>query len=143
MKMKYGFVWGAVLGLATTRIALADPTALELVKKKGNNYVGVQSKDKVLEIYSDKSVAKLQPNVWNIVYYDPSVTFKSVDVKFRGAGEEMEVSHSMHGVHGACQSAGHPRLNSGLKLDSNQGLAHRRIATVIERTHAENFPNDA
>jgi hypothetical protein len=94
MKTNYGLVLGAVLGLATTRMALADPTALELVKN-GDNYVGIQSKDKILEIYSEKSAASLEPNVWHVVYYDPDVTFKSTDVKF-GAGQEMEVSHPFH-----------------------------------------------
>ena len=97
MKLKNGLVLGAVLGLATTRLALADPTALQLVKN-GDSYVGVQSKDKILEIYSEKSVATLQPNVWHVLYYDPDVTFKTVDVKF-GAGQEMEVSHPMHPMH--------------------------------------------
>jgi hypothetical protein len=94
MKMNYGFVLGAVLAMATVRLASADPTALDLIKK-GDNYVGVQSKDKILQIYSDKSVASLTPNIWYVVYFDPDVTFKSTQVKF-GAGEEMEVSHPIH-----------------------------------------------
>ena len=93
MKTKNGLILGAVLGLAVTHLALAEPTALDLVKK-GNDYVGVQSKDKLLEIYSEKSVATLTPNIWHILYFDPDSTFKSVEVKF-GAGEEMEVSHPM------------------------------------------------
>ena len=94
MKMKQGVVLGAVLGMAMTQVALADPTALNL-GKKGNDYVGVQSKDKIVEIYSDKSVATLEPNVWYVVYYDPSVPLKTVEVKF-GGGEEMDVSHPIH-----------------------------------------------
>jgi hypothetical protein len=93
MKMNYGVVLGAVLGLATTHAVLADPTALSLVKN-GDEYVGTPCRDRVLEIYSDKSVATMQPNVWHVVYYDPSVFSKAVDVKF-GAGQEMEVSHPM------------------------------------------------
>jgi hypothetical protein len=95
MKMNYGVVLGAVLGLATTQMVSADtgPTALSLVKN-GDNYVGAQCRDKVLEVYSDKSVATMEPNVWHVVYYDPSVFSKSVDVKF-GAGQEMDVSHPM------------------------------------------------
>ena len=89
MIMKYGLA--VVLGLAMTRMALADTTALDLVKK-GNDYVGVQSKDKIIQISSEKSVASLEPNVWHIVYFDPDQTFKTTDVKF-GAGEEMAVSH--------------------------------------------------
>jgi hypothetical protein len=94
MKMNYGFVLGAVLAVATVQLAAADPTALDLIKK-GDNYVGVQSKDKVLEVYSDKSVASLQPNIWYVVFFDPDVFFKTTQVKF-GAGQEMEVSHPMH-----------------------------------------------
>ena len=94
MKMKQGLVLGAVLAMAMTQVAMADPTALNL-GKKGNDYVGIQSKDKIIEIYSDKSVATLEPNVWYVVYYDPSVTFKTVEVKF-GGGQEMDVSHPVH-----------------------------------------------
>jgi hypothetical protein len=93
MKIKNGVILGAVLGLATTRLALADPTALELIKN-GDNYVGEPCRDRVLEVYSEKSIASLEPNVWHVVYYDPSVFSRSVDVKF-GAGQEMDVSHPM------------------------------------------------
>ena len=96
MKINYGVVFSVVLGLAATHVALADdgnPTALSLVKN-GDDYVGAQCRDKVLEVYSDKSVATMEPNVWYVVYYDPSVFSKSVEVKF-GAGQEMEVSHPM------------------------------------------------
>jgi hypothetical protein len=95
MKINYGVVLGAVLGLATSHVVLADagPTALSLIKS-GDDYVGIPCKDRVLEIYADKSVASMAPNVWHIVYYDPSVFSRSVEVKF-GAGQEMEVSHPM------------------------------------------------
>jgi len=94
MKMNYGFVLGAVLAFPTAQMAFAQPTALGLIRQ-GDNYVGVQSKDKILQIYSDKSVASLEPNIWHVVYYDPDVFFKSTEVKF-GAGQEMEVAHPMH-----------------------------------------------
>jgi hypothetical protein len=95
MKMNYGVVLGAVLGLAATQVALADgnQTAYSLIKN-GDDYVGAPCRDRVLQIYSDKSVASMDPNVWHVVYYDPSVFTRSVDVKF-GAGQEMEVSHPM------------------------------------------------
>jgi hypothetical protein len=93
MKTKHGIVVGAVLGLAMAGVASADPTALDLVSK-GDQYVGVQSKDKVIQISSDKSVATLTPNVWDVLYYDPDSTFKTVGVKF-GAGQEMDVSHPL------------------------------------------------
>ncbi|HEX3624020.1 MAG TPA: hypothetical protein VH280_01195 [Verrucomicrobiae bacterium] len=93
MKIKQGIVLGAVLGLATSRLALADPTALDMIKK-GDDYVGVQSKDKVIEINSDKSVTSLEPNIWHVVYYDPSVFAKTAEVRFE-AGQEAGVAHPM------------------------------------------------
>lgn len=94
MKMKQGIILGAVLGLATARITLAQPAALNLVKK-GNDYVGVQSRDKIIQIYSDRSVAGLEPNIWHVVYFDPTVFSKTVEVKFE-AGQETDVAHIMH-----------------------------------------------
>jgi hypothetical protein len=93
MKTKHGMILAAVLGLTTALVASADPTALDLVNK-GDQYVGVQSKDKIIQISSDKSVATLTPNIWYVVYFDPDSTFKTVQVKF-GAGQEMEIAHPM------------------------------------------------
>lgn len=123
MKMNYGVVLGAVLGLATTHIVLADPTALSLVRS-GDDYVGTLCKDRVLEVYSDKSIANMEPNVWHVVYYDPSVFSKWVDVKF-GAGQEMDVSHPMRPF--MIPARAHDVLDSrGLKVDSDRAL---QIAT--------------
>ena len=52
-----------------------------------------QSKDKVLEIRSDKSVAGLTPNIWYVVYLDPDVASKRAQVKF-GAGRQMGLKHN-------------------------------------------------
>ena len=93
MNMNYGIVLGLVLGLAGAQLASAQ-TTMDLLRK-ADNYVGIQSRDKILEIYSEKSVVGLEPNIWHVVYYDPSVFLKSTDVKF-GGGQEMEVSHPMH-----------------------------------------------
>ena len=95
MKIKQGIILGAVLGLASSSIALAEPTALDLIKR-GDDYVGMQSRDKVVQIYSDRSVASLEPNVWHVVYYDPSeFPTKAVEVKFE-AGQQTGVGHPMH-----------------------------------------------
>jgi hypothetical protein len=67
----------------------AEPTALELIKE-GNRYLGEQSKDKVLAIHSDKSIAGITPNIWYVAYYDPDAPLKRAEVKF-GAGQEMGV----------------------------------------------------
>jgi hypothetical protein len=93
MNIKHGLVLGTVLGLTASRLALADPTALELIKK-GDDYVGVQSKDKVIQIASEKSVATMEPNIWHITYFDPDSTFKTIEVEF-GAGQQMGISHPM------------------------------------------------
>lgn len=93
MRIKQGIVLGVLLGLASSRLALADPTALDLIKR-GDDYVGIQSKDKVLQVYSDKSVASLQPNIWHVVFYDPTVFSKTVEVKFE-AGQETSVTHAI------------------------------------------------
>ena len=80
--------------LGTWAAVGAEPTALDLIKE-GNRSLGEQSKDKVLEIHSDKSVASLAPNVWYVVYYDPDTPFKRAEVKF-GAGQQMGVKREMH-----------------------------------------------
>ncbi|HEX9045880.1 MAG TPA: hypothetical protein VF988_02540 [Verrucomicrobiae bacterium] len=92
MKQGSRFLLLAALGWAVT--ASADPTALQLVAK-GNDYVGVQSKDRVVMIMSEKSAGTLTPAIWHIVYFDPDAPFKTVDVKF-GGGEEMQVAHPVH-----------------------------------------------
>lgn len=91
MKMSHFLLFSSLLVLVSARAAWADnPTAFELIKR-GNQYVGEQSKNKVLRIHSDKSVASLMPNIWHVVYFDPDAALKEADVKF-GAGQEMSVS---------------------------------------------------
>ncbi len=70
-----------------------EPTAYELAKQ-GDQYVGVQSKGKIVQIRSEKSIASLTPNIWYVVYYDPDATLKAVEVKF-GAGQKLDVSHPL------------------------------------------------
>jgi hypothetical protein len=67
----------------------AEPTAFELIKE-GNRYVGEETKDKVVQIRSEKSVGTLTPNIWYVVFYDVDATFKATEVKF-GAGKKMDV----------------------------------------------------
>jgi hypothetical protein len=77
---------------AATKLALAaEPTAFELVKL-GDPCVGVQSKDKIVQIRSEKSIACLTPDIWYVVYYDSDATFKVIEVKF-GAGQKLDVPH--------------------------------------------------
>ena len=110
----------AAMTFAVTQVTLAtDPTALELVKL-GDQYVGVQSKDKVVEIRSEKSIASLTPSIWYVVYYDPDATLKSVEVKF-GAGKKMDVSHPLRLLEPV---TGEDKVLDGkkLKVDSDKAL---------------------
>ena len=79
----------AVAFLAAGLARAGEPPALDLIKE-GNRYVGEQSKDKVVQIRSEKSVGTLTPNIWNVVHYDPDATFKATEVKF-GAGKKLSV----------------------------------------------------
>jgi hypothetical protein len=110
----------AAMTFAIARAALAaDPTAFELVKL-GNQYVGVESKDKVVQIRSEKSVGTLTPNIWYVVYYDPDATLKAVEVKF-GAGQKLDVSRPLRLLEPV---TGNDRTldNAKMKVDSDQAL---------------------
>jgi hypothetical protein len=67
----------------------AEPTAFDLIKE-GNRYVGEQAKDRIVQIRSEKSVGTLTPNIWYVVFYDPTASLKAVEVKF-GAGKMLTV----------------------------------------------------
>jgi hypothetical protein len=97
----------------------ADPTAFALVKL-GNQYVGVESKDQVVQIRSEKSFAGLTPEIWYVVYYDPDATLKAVEVKF-GAGQKMDVSHPLRLLEPV---TGNDRTldRTKMKVDSDQAL---------------------
>jgi len=70
-----------------------EPSAFDLVKE-GNRYVGEQAKDRIVQIRSEKSVGSLTPNIWYVVYYDPTASLKAVEVKF-GAGKMLTVKRPM------------------------------------------------
>lgn len=78
-----------VLGVVgiTQAARAGEPTAFDLIKE-GNRYIGEDSKDKVVQIRSEKSVATLTPNIWYVVYYDPDATLLSVEVKFAGGRKQ-------------------------------------------------------
>ena len=107
----------ALLFAATA--SAGDATAFDLAKQ-GNQYVGNESKDKIVQIRSEKSVASLTPNIWYVVYYDPDATFKSVEVKF-GGGQKIGVSHPWRAIEPV---TGNDRVleHSHLKIDSDRAL---------------------
>lgn len=120
MNAKYKPFFTIALGLTFAAVAWAgEPTAFQLVKM-GNQYVGVQSKDKVVQIRSEKSIGSMTPDIWYVVYYAPDATFKSVEVKF-GAGQEMAVSHPWRVLQLATDA--HTVLDKHkLKVDSDRAL---------------------
>ncbi|HZF01287.1 MAG TPA: hypothetical protein VE344_05260 [Methylomirabilota bacterium] len=103
---------------AVAQAAVAgDKTAFELAKM-GDQYVGVQSKDKIVQIRSEKSIGNLTPDIWYVVYYDPDATLKAVEVKF-GAGQKLDVSHPLRLLEPV--TGGDKVLDSEkLKVDSDQ-----------------------
>ena len=121
--------------IAAVAVALAcaaragEPTAFELAKK-GDQYVGVQSKGKVVQIRSEKSIASLTPNIWYVVYYDPDATLKAVEVKF-GAGEKLDVSHPLRLLEPI--TGDDKVLDKGkLRTDSDKALQIARSQPVLK-----------
>lgn len=118
---KSKYMCGALLGLLAflqSASAAQEPTALELIKL-GNDYVGKDARDKVVQIRSEKSVGSLTPAVWYVVYYDEDATFKATEVKF-GAGKKMKVSRPAR----VLEMAGdHKQLDlSKVKTDSDAAI---------------------
>lgn len=117
-----GFAAGALLMMATAQAG--EPTAFELIKE-GNRYVGEQSKDKVVQLRSEKSISSLTPTVWYVVYYDPDATFKATEVKF-GAGKKLKVTRPFRVLE--LGTGDHKTLDrSRLKVDSDKAV---KIATA-------------
>ena len=83
----------ALCALGQTARAADEPTALSLIKD-ANEYVGKDTKDKVIGLRSEKSIASLQPNIWYVVFYDHDATFKTTEVKY-GAGKKIDLKHPM------------------------------------------------
>jgi hypothetical protein len=98
----------------------AEPTAFELIKE-GNRSLGEQSKDKVLDIHSDKSIASLTPNIWYVAYFDPDAPKKRVEVKF-GAGRQMGVKRGMPSPFGGGGSLDKVLDIKKLKFDSDHAI---------------------
>jgi hypothetical protein len=123
MKQKF-LLTAALLLVAGFNVRAGEPTAYDLIRS-GDQFVGVQSKDKVVQIRSEKSIGSLIPNIWYVVYFDPDATFKSVEVKF-GAGQKLDVTRPWRMLEMAGDD--HTTLDSAkLRVDSDQAI---RIATA-------------
>jgi hypothetical protein len=124
-----------VITLAAGGLSLAargaEATAYDLIKE-GNRYLGEQSKDKVVQIRSEKSVGGLTPNVWYVVYYDPTATMKATEVKF-GAGKMLTVKRPMRLLE-PVTGTDTPLDRAKLKIDSDQA-----IKTALKEPLLENL----
>lgn len=120
LKTQLGMAAAICAAVTLSQSATAkDFTAYELAKE-GNRYVGEQSKDKVVQIRSEKSVGSLAPTIWYVVYYDPDAPLKAVEVKF-GAGQKMDVRRPTRLLEPII-NADEPLLKEKLKIDSNDAL---------------------
>lgn len=117
-------------GLFAGRAAAEDVTALSLIKE-GNRYVGEQAKDKLVQIRSEKSIAGLHPNIWWVVYYDPTASLKAVEVKF-GAGKMLDVKRPfrlLEPISGADQ----PMDREKIKIDSDRAIKTATAEPLLEK----------
>jgi hypothetical protein len=106
--------------LCVFKLSAAELTAFQLVKE-GNRHVGVEAKDRIVQIRSDKSLGSLTPTIWSIVYYDPDATAKATEVKF-GAGKKLSVKHPARIFEPI--TASHKELpKDRLKVDSDKAIA--------------------
>lgn len=120
-----------VLGASWANAAQAEEaTAFELAKQ-GNQFVGKKSKDKIVEIRSDKSAGSLSPQTWHIVYYDPDTAFKAVEVQFV-AGRKVKVSRPARVLESAA-AENEPLPPEALKVDSDKALAIIRKVPDLEK----------
>lgn len=106
-----------------------DLTALQLIKE-ANRYVGEQAKNKVVQVRSEKSVGSLTPAIWYVVFYDPTATFKAVEVKF-GAGKMLDVKRPFRLLEPI--RGDHKPLDSAqLKTDSNEAIKTAAAEPLLE-----------
>jgi hypothetical protein len=71
--------WTAFLVMVSSllpSVYAASSTAFDLIKE-GNRYVGEPAKDKIVQIRSEKSIGSITPNIWYVVFYDPTATLKA------------------------------------------------------------------
>lgn len=118
----------ALTALATTLTA-AEMTAFQLAKE-GDRYLGEQSKGKVVEMHSDKSIGGLVPTVWYITYFDPDTTFKTTEIKF-GAGRKLDQKRPWRMIE---QVRGEKVLpKDKLKIDSDQAIKIATAEPLLEK----------
>lgn len=114
-----------VLCSGTPSALAGEPTALELAKD-GNRYIGEQAHDKVVQIHSEKSIGGTVPSIWFVSYYDPTATFKEVEVKY-GSGKMLEVKRPFR------IGSPQPLDMSRVKIDSDKALEIALKEPLLEK----------
>ena len=96
-----------------------NPTAFQLVRES-ERYVGEQCRGKVVQIRSERSFGKLHPNIWYVVYHDPTAALKVTEVKF-GAGAMLEVRRPLR-LPEPLTGDDLPLNSEKLKFDSDEAI---------------------
>ena len=124
-----GLVACAALFCSVAIARAADTTAFELIKL-GNDYVGKDCKDKVVQIRSEKSIGSTTPTIWYVVYYDADATFKATEVKF-GAGKKMKVTRPMR-ILETVSDSDHVFKLADLKVDSDKAIKTAKAEELLK-----------
>jgi hypothetical protein len=121
----------AVLALALLPnvVSAKELSAYDLIKE-GNRYVGEQSKDKVVQIRSEKSIGGLTPTVWFVVYYDTTASMKATEVKF-GAGRMLDVKRPFRLIEMAGENV--PIDRAKMKTDSAEAIKVATKEPLLEK----------
>ena len=120
----------AAMALFAGLVQAKEMTAFELIKE-GNRYIGEQAKDKVVQIRSEKSIAGLEPNIWFVVYYDPTASLKAVEVKF-GAGKMLDVKRPFRLLE-PVTGGDMPMDPEKLKIDSDKAVKLALKEPLLEK----------
>jgi sporulation protein YlmC with PRC-barrel domain len=115
---------------AEARTSIGSPKPALALINEGNRYVGEQAKDKVVQIRSEKSINGLMPNVWYVVYYDPTAALKATEVKFYN-GQMVDVKRPLRLLEATSNKA-EPLDRSKIKLDSDKAVETALKERVFE-----------
>jgi hypothetical protein len=108
-------------------------TAFALVKA-GDKVIAPQAKDRIMEVYSEKSTGGLAPDVWYIDYFDPTAAFKRTEVTFV-AGKVTEIKRPKRLFDAL---TGSKKLDGKkLKIDSDRALAMALKEPMLKKVHLQ------
>ncbi|MGP8200856.1 MAG: hypothetical protein ACLQU4_15280 [Limisphaerales bacterium] len=122
-----------LLGASSQGLFAAGVTAFDLVKE-GDKVVPQQARDKVTQLYSDKSTGTLVPDVWHIGYFDSTAAFKTTEVLFV-AGKVKEITRPKRLFDSFTGSKQLDRRK--LKINSDRALAIALKAPLLKNLHLQ------